>query len=90
MILKGILRLSYRGLYELQSYALLAGKRRAPAGLTWKALQHPENGMLEVWAVLAVEWAVFMAAAWYLEQARIVAYLLIGVWLLCFIQIRVR
>lgn len=31
-------------------------------------MQDENNGMTTVWVILAVEWFIFMVAAWYLEQ----------------------
>jgi hypothetical protein len=57
----------YRGLFELGEYAFL-GVYRGGSGMTWRTLQEPKNGMREAWVILAIEWAVFMVLAWYLEQ----------------------
>ncbi|KAK9803177.1 hypothetical protein WJX72_009746 [[Myrmecia] bisecta] len=57
----------YRGLYELSQYAFLAD-RNGGSGLTWQKLHDPGNAMIAVWITLAVEWALFLAQAWYIEQ----------------------
>lgn len=36
--------------------------------MTIASLQEPGNGMTTTWAILAVEWVVFMVLALYLEQ----------------------
>ena len=59
----------YRGLLELAGYAELAINRSSPGGgLSFAKLSDPGCGMTEVWAMLAGEWAVMLAVAWYLEQ----------------------
>jgi ABC-type transport system involved in multi-copper enzyme maturation permease subunit len=63
----------YRGLYELMSYAELAANRRTGTGMTPASLEDPGNGMAGVWRNLAVQWALALAVAWYLEQARCAA-----------------
>jgi hypothetical protein len=50
-------------------YAFLA-VYRSSAGMTPADLWVKGNGMLEAWLILGVEWVVFMALAWYLEQVR--------------------
>lgn len=57
----------YRGLWEMGEYAFLAVYRNS-YGLSLTSLSDAGNGMTVVWVILAVEWAVFMAAAWYAEQ----------------------
>ncbi len=57
------------GLYELAQYAFLAD-RNGGSGLTWSKLHDDNNGMITIWIILAVEWAVFLVEAWYLDQAR--------------------
>jgi hypothetical protein len=48
-------------------YAFLAVYRNS-FGMSLQSLKDPGNGMTTVWAILAAEWAVFMAAAWYAEK----------------------
>ena len=50
-------------------YAFLA-VYRSSYGMSTSDLWAKGNGMLEAWLILAVEWVVFMALAWYLEQVR--------------------
>lgn len=50
-------------------YAFLA-VYRSSYGMSVSNLRDAGNGMIEVWIILAVEWVVFMALAWYLEQVR--------------------
>jgi hypothetical protein len=57
----------YRGLWEMGEYAFLAVYRNS-YGMSIRSLTDPGNGMTVVWAVLAVEWVVFLAAAWYAEK----------------------
>jgi len=48
-------------------YAFLA-VYRSSYGMSLSDLYAKGNGMLEAWLILAVEWVIFMALAWYLEQ----------------------
>jgi hypothetical protein len=48
-------------------YAFLAVYRNS-FGMSIQSLKDPGNGMTTVWVILAAEWAVFMAAAWYAEK----------------------
>ncbi|KIZ07740.1 hypothetical protein MNEG_0209 [Monoraphidium neglectum] len=57
----------YRGLYEFGEYAYLAVYRDS-FGISFSTLSEPGNGLKTVWAILIVEWFVFIALAWYLEQ----------------------
>lgn len=57
----------YRGLYEMGEYAFL-GTYRNTKGMTFANLGDKGNGMLVVWAILLIEWPIFMILAWYLEQ----------------------
>ncbi|KAF5836372.1 hypothetical protein DUNSADRAFT_6008 [Dunaliella salina] len=57
----------YRGLYEFGAYAFV-GAYSNTIGLTFDKLDDPKNGMVTVWIIMAVEWAVFMVLAWYTEQ----------------------
>ena len=50
-------------------YAFLA-VYRSSYGMSVADLWTKGNGMLEAWLILGVEWIVFMALAWYLEQVR--------------------
>lgn len=56
-----------RGLYEFGAYAF-KGAYSNTRGMRFRDLSDPRNGMVTVWAIMAVEWAVFMVLAWYLEQ----------------------
>lgn len=58
-----------RGLFELGEYAFLA-VYRSSYGMSVANLADPNNGMTTVWLILACEWVLFMALAWYLEQVR--------------------
>lgn len=68
-IMKRVHRLG-AGLYELAQYAFLAD-RNGGSGLTWSKLHDDNNGMITIWIILIVEWAVFLVEAWYLDQARL-------------------
>jgi len=57
----------YRGLYEFGAYAFV-GAYSNTIGLTFEKLNDEKNGMVTVWIIMAVEWAVFMVLAWYTEQ----------------------
>ena len=57
----------FRGLYELAQYAFLAD-RTGGKGLTWDKLLDEECGMLQVWFILVIEWALFPLIAYYIEQ----------------------
>ena len=57
----------FRGLFEFGEYAFLAVYRDS-YGMAFANLGDANNGMAVVWGILAAEWFVFMAAAWYLEQ----------------------
>lgn len=39
-------------------------------GMRFTNLSDPGNGLITVYIILALEWWVFMALAWYLEQVR--------------------
>lgn len=56
-----------RGLFEMGEYAFLA-VYRSSYGMSVSDLWTRGNGMLEAWLILGVEWVIFMALAWYLEQ----------------------
>ncbi|KAF6264708.1 hypothetical protein COO60DRAFT_1482014 [Scenedesmus sp. NREL 46B-D3] len=57
----------FRGLFEMGEYAFLAVYRNS-YGMAFSNLRDAGNGMTTAWLILGVEWVVFMAAAWYLEQ----------------------
>ena len=57
----------FRGLFEFGEYAFLAVYRDA-YGMTFASLRDAGNGVAAAWGILAAEWWVFMALAWYLEQ----------------------
>lgn len=57
----------YRSLYEISQYAFRASTQDTQ-GITWSNLSDDNNGLPGAMIIMAVEWAVFMAAAWYLEQ----------------------
>ncbi|KAG2425810.1 hypothetical protein HXX76_013435 [Chlamydomonas incerta] len=57
----------YRGLWEMAEYAFL-GVYRDERGLTWERMSDPGNGMYATWGIFVVEWFIFMALGWYLEQ----------------------
>uniref|UniRef100_A0A1D1ZSY0 ABC transporter domain-containing protein n=1 Tax=Auxenochlorella protothecoides TaxID=3075 RepID=A0A1D1ZSY0_AUXPR len=59
----------FRGLYELAQYAFLADRNGGP-GMTWASLRDPDNGMLTVWIIMLVEWAVLPWVALYIEAVR--------------------
>lgn len=37
-------------------------------GMTWSSLRDRNNGVVTAWIILAAQWPLFMALAWYLEQ----------------------
>jgi hypothetical protein len=51
----------------LPQYAFRASTQ-GNTGITWGRLSDPNNGLPAVMIIFAVETAVFMALAWYLEQ----------------------
>jgi hypothetical protein len=51
-------------------YAFLA-VYRSSYGMSWEDLGARGNGMAGAWLILGVEWMLFMALAWYLEQVRV-------------------
>jgi len=57
----------YRGLYEMSGYAFYANYQGS-VGLTFGKFSDDANGMPEILAIMIVEFFVFMALAWYLEQ----------------------
>lgn len=58
-----------RGLWELGQYSFRAVYEGPDAvGMQFTDINHSGNGMAEVWAIFVVEWAAFLALAWYLEQ----------------------
>lgn len=57
----------YAGLWEISQYAFRAAYQGSE-GMTWSKLGDPNNQVPIVMIIFAVEWIVFMAAAWYLEQ----------------------
>lgn len=57
----------YRGLFEMSQYAF-RGQYRGEGGLTWADLSDDNNGMGRVMGIFVLEFVVFMALAWYLEQ----------------------
>lgn len=57
----------FRGLYELAQYAFLAD-RTGGQGLTWDKLLDQDCGMLQVWFIIIIEWALFPIFAYYIEQ----------------------
>lgn len=57
----------YRGLYEIGQYCFLGVYRNQP-GMQFNNLRDPGNGMISVWAIFIVEWALFMVLGWYFEQ----------------------
>jgi hypothetical protein len=59
----------YRGLYEMSGYAFYANYQGS-VGLTFGKFSDDANGMPEILAIMIVEFFVFMALAWYLEQVR--------------------
>lgn len=59
----------FRCLYELSQYAFLAD-RNGGQGLTWSDLSDEGNGMIRVWIIFVVEWAIFPIIAYYMDQVR--------------------
>jgi len=59
----------FRCLYELSQYAFLAD-RNGGKGLTWSDLSDEGNGMIRVWIIFVVEWAIFPIIAYYMDQVR--------------------
>lgn len=57
----------YRGLYELSQYSFKASFGSGK-GLNFSALNDGYNGMSVALGIMAVEWALFLLLAWYLEQ----------------------
>ncbi|GAB4824041.1 hypothetical protein N2152v2_011087 [Parachlorella kessleri] len=57
----------YRGLYEIAQYSFRASYQDS-TGLTWSNFGDPNNGMIGVMIIFAVEGVVFLLLAWYLEQ----------------------
>lgn len=57
------------GLYEFGAYSFL-GVYRGTTGHTFASFRDEKNGMGVVFAILIVEWFIFVPLAWYLEQAR--------------------
>ncbi|GAB4822597.1 hypothetical protein N2152v2_009643 [Parachlorella kessleri] len=57
----------YRGLFEIAQYSF-RGVYQSSVGLTWSKLDDPANGIVTVMIIFAVEWALFLLFAWYLEQ----------------------
>lgn len=58
----------YRGLYEFAQYSFY-GNYMGTDGMRWRDLSDRENGMKEVWIIMAVEWFVVLFLAYYLDQA---------------------
>jgi ABC-type multidrug transport system ATPase subunit len=57
----------YRGLYEFAQYAFKAGYGNGD-GLSFGNINDGFNGMSVAMGIMAVEWAIFLVLAWYLEQ----------------------
>ena len=62
-----------RGLFEFGAYSF-RGAYSNTFGMRFSDLSDEKNGMVTVWIIMAVEWAVFMVLAWYTEQVRVHAY----------------
>lgn len=60
----------YRGLYELGQYAF-SGSSMGVAGMTWRSMKDPLNGMRDVLIIMSVEWALLLMFAFYLDQASL-------------------
>ncbi|KAK8459695.1 hypothetical protein SEVIR_2G192300v4 [Setaria viridis] len=60
----------YRGLYELGQYAF-SGSSMGVAGMTWRSMNDPLNGMRDVLIIMSVEWALLLMLAFYLDQASL-------------------
>ncbi|XP_050379018.1 ABC transporter A family member 7-like isoform X3 [Argentina anserina] len=58
----------YRGLYEFAQYSFI-GNYMGTDGMRWRDLSDKQNGMKEVWIIMAVEWFVVLFIAYYLDQA---------------------
>ena len=57
----------FRGLWEFGQYAFHAQNHNT-SGMTWSNLSDSDNGIVTVWIIFAVEWWLFLVAAWYIEQ----------------------
>lgn len=56
-----------RGLWELGQYSFQASYQDE-TGMAFEDIDSDGNGMLTVWITFILQWPVFMALAWYLEQ----------------------
>ena len=56
-----------RGLWELGQYSIRATYANTD-GMTFSDINKDGTGMGTIWLIFLVEWAVFLALAWYLEQ----------------------
>ncbi|KAL0286040.1 UNVERIFIED_CONTAM: ABC transporter A family member 7, partial [Sesamum angustifolium] len=57
----------YRGLYEFSQYSF-NGNYMGTDGMRWKDLNDSDNGMREVFIIIAVEWLVVLGVAYYADQ----------------------
>eukprot|EP00850_Spirogloea_muscicola_P003309 SM000013S26478 [mRNA] locus=s13:611469:617905:+ [translate_table: standard] len=57
----------YRGLYEFASYAFL-GDYNGTGGMGWKNLGDSDNGLPVVFAILVIEWLIFLPLSYYFDQ----------------------
>ena len=57
----------YRGLYEFAQYAF-EGAYRESHGMRWEDLSDEENGLGTAMLIMAIEWPLFLLAAFYLDQ----------------------
>lgn len=59
----------YRGLYELGQYSFNASFL-GTKGMQWGNLNDQGNGIKEIFIIMAVEWFVFLVAAYYIDQVK--------------------
>lgn len=57
----------YRGLYEFSQYAFV-GNYMGTDGMRWKDINDEKNGMRWAMVIIAVEWVIVLAVAYYLDQ----------------------
>ncbi|KAG6555863.1 hypothetical protein Mapa_002504 [Marchantia paleacea] len=57
----------YRGLYEFGHYSLI-GNFQGTQGMQWRDLKDKQNGLTTVFEIQAIEWFVFLAVTFYLDQ----------------------
>jgi hypothetical protein len=60
----------YRGLWEFSQYSFI-GNYKGTKGMEWTNLSDSQNGMKVVLSIMAVEWALFLLLAYYLDQVLV-------------------